>query len=1127
MDGRSRIGPEENTVPPFGAWPLDVARADSVLAAGEYGLRLSRRDGLVRLVGKRAGSGISLGSAPTWRELYRTLIRLRLTRGRRDPAWLALLTEVLDSLPLDFSRDGSTRGDQQREAFPREAFPQGGSGEGGASRPGPTWTRFAGMLAEEPVIRMHCATAEPRAPEDAAPPLGEPSPPHPAFPGGTIAVRLPTLLRSGPALPHSLLGEVVGNRFERGESAARYFLEHFVRPPLRAFRLALENSPGMLLIPRVETLAVELSPETQATGRFVVTPETAVREAREVTANEVREGVRELVRTLQELSATFERAQFGEGDRAGRGEFRAAMRQVISAELRDLETGSADVLSGNHPLRGFVHTVPAEQDELLRRVLRTVQERTRLRRWNRELGQPAVVIDLETCGLVSERAVPPGQAGSEPFRNRSNVDTLLPPLPREESSNRSRPGNAGTEPPHPENASSESPPSEGFPSEGSHPGNHPYELRRSEPGLDEPGGTGGLRFRSRESHRAAESVWDPPTAELAELNTPITGTVGAGLPRFVWDIRDAGGRVVFCVPGSERHCDHARVVLDRAGVPEAELIRVPLTEPGSATEWTVRRLRELGDTDVVAIFDTEAAAKEIELSGVLTVAVSPRGELPRQRDGRKNGAAEPLTVPDRGVPVISSFETSPWRHAAWSQPVLSNTHSLEELQIASLRENRSSWRWAVRLTRAETESMVESVLDDADRAADRTALGATVKFAADEPVADPAERTRRTVGALHHVLTRKQFLKGSRSNYLLADMHRDADLFVARHEPVEVMLLGFPIKQSLNRLKACGPLPDIAELGGLIRLRELQRAARGVYPPGLRFNILTDGRHFRPRPVSVTAAYTRKLREYASMVGLDGCVSIREIDSLATERLGREVTDLRPAMYERFRGSLERALHGLDITDQPLRTLDRVRDLADARLGPDAESVARSLYLFREMVMSMVYSVPVPTPTGTDRFGWARTVYADVYNLEDSRLSPQLRQARVAVLRRAWHNAIRYLSTMQVDEELGYEKLLDPRVRLTVSAVTKGRCGFTYLGGSGLLPWQGTGVLDSRGYVAVDFAVSLIDQGFVPAFSPLLGSSQPLMMVPPQYARLPSHGTRTPGALLDGSLRDRARLRRK
>lgn len=1103
-----------------------MARANSVLAGGEYGVRLSRRDGLVRLVGERAGSGISLGSAPTWRELYRTLIRLRLTRGRRDPAWLALLTEVLDTFPVDFPGNGSPR-----SASPRGAFPPGGSGAGGPGqeeppRPGPAWTRFAGMLAEDPIIRMHCATAEPRVPDDAAAPLGEPSPPHPAFPGGTIAVRLPTLLRIGPALPQPLLGEVVGNRFERAESAARYFLEHFVRPPLRAFRLVLENSPGMLLTPRVETLAVELSPETQATGRFVLTPETAVREAREVTASEVRDGVRELVRTLQELSATFELTQFGERDRAGRGEFRAAMRQVISAELRDLETGSADVLSGNHPLRGFVHTVPAEQDELLRRVLRTVQERTRLRRWNRELGQPAVVIDLEACGLVPERTVPPGQAGSEPFRNRSDGDPFPHSLARGESSNRRSSGAAGPELPHPESVLSEGSRSEGFRPEGSHPENHPFELCRFESSRDEPGGARGPRFRGRSSHRAAESVWDPPTAELAELHTPITGTVGAGLPRFVWDIRDAGGRVVFCGPGAERHYDHARVVLDRAGVPEADLIRVPLTEAGSATEWTVHRLRELGDTDVVAIFDTESAATGIELPGVLTVAVSPRGTLPRQRDGRRNGV-EPFPVPDRVVPVISSFEISPWRHAAWSQPVLSNTHSLEELQIASLRENRSSWRWAVRLSRAETESMVESVLDDADRAADRTARGARVKFAVDEPVADPAERTRRTVGALHHVLTRKQFLKGSRSNYLLADMHRDADLFVARDEPVEVMLLGFPVKHSLNRLKACGPLPDIAELGGLIRLRELQRAARGVYPPGLRFNILTDGRHFRPRPVSVTAAYTRKLREYASMVGLDGCVSIREIDSLATERLGREVTDLRPDMYERFRGSLERALQGLDITDQPLRTLDRVRDRADARLGPDAESVARSLYLFREMVMSMVYSVPVPTPTGTDRFGWARRVYADVYNLGDSRLSPQLRQARVAVLRRAWHNAIRYLSTMQVDEELGYEKLLDPRVRLTVSAVTKGRCGFTYLGGSGLLPWQGTGVLDSRGYVAVDFAVSLIDQGFVPAFSPLLGSSQPLMMVPPQYARLPSRGSRAPGALLDGSLRDRARLRRK
>ncbi|WP_052427713.1 L-tyrosine/L-tryptophan isonitrile synthase family protein [Actinopolyspora erythraea] len=1066
MDGRPRLDPEENTAPPFGTWPLDVALANSVLAGGEYGVRVVRQDGLTRLVGQRAGTGVSLGNPPTWRQLYRMLIRLRLTRRRRDPAWLALLTEVLDPPRADPERGGSV---------PEDA--------------GAEWLRFAGMLAEHPAPRMHCATAEPRRPDGAAGRLGEPAPAHPAFPGGTIAVRLPALLRTDPALGHTLLREVITNRFERRENAARYFLEHFVRPPLRAFRLALESPRGMLLSPSADTLAVELSPETQATGRFVVTPGTAVREVERVTPGEVHEGVRELVHTLRKLSETFEREEFGEHERTRRGEFRAAMRRVMAAELRDLETGSADVLAGDHPLRGFVHTVPAEQDELLRRVLRTVQERTRLRRWNRDLGQPVVVIDVASCGLLPERVPAPEQSGPEPYRSRQGLDAVARTVGRDEQ---------------------------------------PHRCRAESGGPQEHAGTSGRIPREREPHRPPETVWDPPTAELAELDNRATAATGSGLPRFVWDVRDAGGRVVFCALGSERDYEHARALLDRAGVPEAELIRVPGNGTGTAVEWTVCRLRELGDVDVVAVFETAATApRSGELAGVLTVAVSAHGDLPRQRNGNRNTAAGPRTSSEGKDPVISSFETSPWRRSARAQPVLSNTHSLEELQIASLRENRSAWRWAVRLTRAETASMVEAVLDDADRAAERTARGAVAKFAADEPVADPAERSRRTVGALHHVFTRKQFLKGSRSNYLVADMHRDADHFVTRGEPVEVMLLGFPVKQSLNRLKACGPLPDIAELGGLIRLRELQRAARGVHPPGLRFNILTDGRHFRPRPASVTAAYTRKLHEYASMVGLDGCVSIREIDSLATERFGREVTDRRPAMYERFRRSLEQALRGLDITDHPLRTLERVRDRADAQLGPDSEITARSLYLFREMVMSMVYSVPVPTPAGTDRLGWARRVYADVYNLDDARLSSRLRQARVAVLRRAWHNAVRYLSTMRVDEELGYEKLFDPRVRLTVSAVTKGRCGFTYLGGSGLLPWQGTGVLDSRGYVAVDFAVSLIDQGFVPAFSPLLGPRQPLMMVPPQYARLPSRGTRAPGTRLDEALREKARLRRK
>jgi hypothetical protein len=162
------------------------------------------------------------------------------------------------------------------------------------------------------------------------------------------------------------------------------------------------------------------------------------------------------------------------------------------------------------------------------------------------------------------------------------------------------------------------------------------------------------------------------------------------------------------------------------------------------------------------------------------------------------------------------------------------------------------------------------------------------------------------------------------------------------------------------------------------------------------------------------------------------------------------------------------------------------------------------------------------------RLTWSSLVYADVYNLTDDSVAPEVRHTRRAVLRRAWHTVIRYLATLRVDEELGYDELFPHRIRLTVSAAQRGRCGFTYLGGSGLLPWQGTGVVDARGQVAADFAISLLDQGFVPVYSPLIGPRQPWMMVPAEHARPHRpEGNRPGGVRLDEDFAAQIHLRRK
>jgi hypothetical protein len=474
-----------------------------------------------------------------------------------------------------------------------------------------------------------------------------------------------------------------------------------------------------------------------------------------------------------------------------------------------------------------------------------------------------------------------------------------------------------------------------------------------------------------------------------------------------------------------------------------------------------------------------------------------------------------------GAVVIETFETDPQARSGTADLSLSHAHSLAQLDIGRLRPNRLSDRWAAYLTVAESHSIVDAIVSDADRAGERTGQAARTRFGLNDSIEHAGlERAERAVRALHHVFTRKQFLKGSRANYSYEDMYRDVLSFVRRQQPINVVLRGFPIKQSLNRLKASGPLPDITELAALARLRELHGAARVAYPPGLHFHILTDGQHFRRRPLALTCAYRRKLDEYVDLIGMDDHITIEEFNDAARRKLGPELPKARADRIARYRRLLYDALRSFDITDNPLRTLAQIDAVAAGIDGFEGALLRR----LRGILMSMVYSVPIQFPEGANRLDWSRQVYADVYNLTDHTVCQRVRHSRTEVLCRSWHFTIRYLATIQTDQEFGYEELFANRVRLTQTVSMPGTCGFTSLGGSATLPWHGTGVVDASGQLAVAFAVSLLDQGFVPVYSPLLGPRQPWLMAPARYTHRNSDGE---GMRLDDAFARTTRLRRR
>ncbi len=999
--------------------PLDPDDAERLLTEGGYGLRLSRTAGGLRLDG--AGRGVPLGDEPTWLTLHRVLTRLRRRRERHDPHWLARL-----STAVRLGRE--PRFDPVRAADLRAR-----------------WRALQTAVQTDPTLRMHCALRW----SEASP---EPAPTHPMHPGGTVTVDLAAFAHGGPDRAKGLLGDVIEHRHEHREHALGHLLDYIVRPLVRVFRTALDDHG--ITLGDLHGLGYELSTELQSTGRVVLTP-------RVLTEASPAKAATSLAATVDTLTSAF-------GETYGQ-DAREAADEVLAQEMRYLRSNTGKVLGGDHPLREHVHCVSDEQDDLLKTVLHTVQERTRSRRWHPERPRPTVVLDVDLCSIAPVRTT--REATIAISGPRTGAPEGIPEL-----------ADPVTLPMWPTAVSST---------------------------WDEFLGATGL------CGRYPDVDWDEVRTEFFHAfagQRPGSDAVAPGVARFVWDVLDAGGRVLFCTPDRAR--EHTETVLAEAGVPHASVLGVADNDR-PAPERKVDLLRRQGTLDVVAVFD-DLAANRVALAEAYPAARCVAVEI----DGFASERSQGQPTAD-GADVITSFETSPRRlgRRNTTGPALSHTHSLEELQIGQLRSGKIARQFSVHLDHDETMSFVETVLADTDRAAERTA-GNAHRIHRSGPNATADDDTESILRAVHHVFTRKQFLKGSRSHYRPDDLRRDAHLPVSTSEPINVVVLGFPVKQCLNRLKALGPLPDLAELGAFVRLRELDRAVSALHPPGIHLHILTDGRHFRPRPAALTDAYTDQLRRYLRLAGIDHCTTLRAIDDVARDSLGADAVARRPARIAHLAARLHDALDDLDITNRPLRTLEAVATRTPPP-GPDSDALGRSLAMFRDMLMSVVYSVPLPGPRDTDPISWSTRVFSDLYDLTSRRVSAEVRSARATVLRRAWHTVIRYLATLRVDEELGYEQMFEHRVRLTVSAALPGRCGFTYLGGSGLLPWQGTGVVDLRGHVGVDFAVSLLDQGFVPVYSDLLGPRQPWAMVPADHTHPKPGG----GLALDSTLTPR--LRRK
>jgi hypothetical protein len=283
------------------------------------------------------------------------------------------------------------------------------------------------------------------------------------------------------------------------------------------------------------------------------------------------------------------------------------------------------------------------------------------------------------------------------------------------------------------------------------------------------------------------------------------------------------------------------------------------------------------------------------------------------------------------------------------------------------------------------------------------------------------------------VLLSSRFRKGSLSamdaEEFLAQ-HRDrVAARVARNEPVQLTLVGFPFKVP-NPLKVGGrTLPDLAEVAALRALELLNLEVRDVYPPGIEVVILHDGAFIADAfgvSQQETCDYTDYFRWLVQATGTDAFIRCEDLVCLlrAHRSEGSGVAAPHGGAGDNIAASFRKTLGMLNARWVQSEMLPGVYDAV--REGDPASLTGEAAALYSQVLRSM------------ERYA----VCDDILHRFDPRPC-------------AFPEAI-HATTKQRPG------------RLALWLVRRGRA---------LLPWHGVGVLDQGGRIEVRYAAEVEDGG--------------------------------------------------
>jgi len=412
---------------------------------------------------------------------------------------------------------------------------------------------------------------------------------------------------------------------------------------------------------------------------------------------------------------------------------------------------------------------------------------------------------------------------------------------------------------------------------------------------------------------------------------------------------------------------------------------------------------------------------------------------------------------------------------------LPHHRTLLNADLAVMHVRRGLDRLRIDLDDPAARRLLDDLCGDSAMASDRIGRDLSQHFTDSTPqgIAD----------ALHHLLTAKRFRKGPRGHLSVDTVTAAVAAHLADGRPVPLILQGFPFKQSDNGLKATGRLPDLGEFGTLLRLTELHRAFSRVYPPGFVITIVSDGGYYRPRPFDDTGTYLAGLDEHLKVLDATDTITITPRAGLVGEMLSTAEQARRAELIADVRAGVSAAV-------APARDRWDIEEAAVLATTGDLADVTGPVLPFWRIFRSLLSSEPVENDDGTIAGpDWARKVLADPFDMSDD-VPEALRRARGRLMADTWADTAGYLAVLAADQHSGIDDRVFTGVRLATGAPRPGLAGFSFLGGSTLLPWHGTGCTDVQGMVSTDFRVALRDRCFVPVYTPLAGSDQPFMMVP-------------------------------